>query len=319
MNNRREIIFIYDVKDANPNGDPDDGNRPRMDSEGYNIVTDVRLKRTIRDYWLANKDVVGGKDVLVKRVEQTSGELKSMGELIKTALGIGDVSKSSAGETVERIRKEVPETFIDVKFFGAAITLKGANVSLTGPVQFGIGRSLNKPTIRSLTITTTFAAGEGRTAGTFGETVGVDYSLICFPGVVAENTAKIMGLSDEDLPALWKGLWYGTKNLNTRSKFNHSPRLLAVIVSKEKEFQIGGLNRLLKAHSYREDGKILSEQDVWIKVDDLLARLEQFKDSILKIELLEDPIIKYSEDGQSFRSLEEILKEHGFIIEKLSI
>ncbi len=314
MKNRREIIFLYDVKDANPNGDPDEGNRPRMDSEGYNVVTDVRLKRTVRDYWIQKYNGAKGKDVLVKRVEKADDKtIMSMGDLIKQALGLEEGYEKKAREVITRITKEVPATFADVRFFGAAITLKGANVSMTGPVQFGIGRSLNKPGIKTYSITTTFASSDNKQQGAFGETNVVDYSLLAFGGIVSETTAKDTGLSDEDLPLLWDGLWLGTKNLNTRSKFNHSPRLLMSVVSKESEFQVGGLYRLLTI----EEGEPKDVQDVAVVADEFLDRLLEFKDSIDRIELKEDSMLTYSYKGERKDSLAGILADEGFKVESL--
>ncbi len=314
MKNRREIIFLYDVKDANPNGDPDEGNRPRMDSEGYNVVTDVRLKRTVRDYWIQKYNGAKGKDVLVKRVEKADDKtIMSMGDLIKQALGLEEGYEKKAREVITRITKEVPATFADVRFFGAAITLKGANVSMTGPVQFGIGRSLNKPSIKTYSITTTFASSDNKQQGAFGETNVVDYSLLAFGGIVSETTAKDTGLSDEDLPLLWDGLWLGTKNLNTRSKFNHSPRLLMSVVSKESEFQVGGLYRLLTI----EEGEPKDVQDVAVVADEFLDRLLEFKDSIDRIELKEDSMLTYSYKGERKDSLAGILADEGFKVESL--
>ena len=308
LKQRREIIFLYDVKDANPNGDPDNGNQPRMDPDGYNVVTDVRLKRTIRDYWIKN-----GKNVLVRRVEdEATSKLKTMKELITTGLNINESDKNRSD-----IRKKAPETFVDVKFFGAAITLPGANVSITGPVQFGIGRSLNKPNIVNYTITTTFAATENKGQGSFGETQGIDYSLIAFPGIISETTAKETGLSEEELSNLWDGLWYGTKNLNTRSKFNHNPRLLLVVVSKEEQFQIGGLNRKLNLKKLDSDQNILSESSIHIDVTKLINRILEFKDSISHIELKEDSSLKFVYNDGDPSSLANILQSKDITVSEL--
>jgi CRISPR-associated protein Csh2 len=313
LKNRREIIFLYDVKDANPNGDPDESNRPRMDHEGHNIVTDVRLKRTIRDHWISKYDGLEGKEVLVKRSENVNdGTVRSMGDLIKLALNIKDDSKIERS----RIREEIPKTFIDTRFFGGAITLTGANVSITGPVQFGIGRSLNQPTVVQHTITTTFSSGEGKGTGTFGETHMVDYSLIAFPGIVAETTAKETKLMESDLPNLWDGLWNGTKNLNTRSKFNHNPRLLLVVISKEAEFQIGGLSRLLKVKVLNDKQKATSEKDVVLVLDDLVKRLKEFTSNISQIEVAEDKLLQAELNGSS-GSVIELLKSTGIEVKTL--
>lgn len=302
------------MKDANPNGDPDEGNRPRMDSDGYNVVTDVRLKRTIRDYWISTYQGETGKDVLVRRVEKSEDSgIMSMGDLIKQALKLEEGYEKNARKVISRITSDVPKTFADVRFFGAAITLKKANVSMVGPVQFGIGRSLNKPTIKTYSITTTFAAGDDKQQGTFGETNVVDYSLISFGGIISESAARDTGLSDNDLPLLWDGLWLGTKNLNTRSKFNHSPRLLLSVVSKESEFQIGGLYRLLSMSA--DEPKDVS--DASVEVDRLVERLLEFKDSIERIEIKEDTMLSFMYNGERSQSLSAILSDAGFNIEEI--
>ena len=150
---RREIVFVYDVTDANPNGDPDDGNRPRMDENGYNIVTDVRLKRTIRDYWDRTLSGKSGFDILVKkRIDPDTAFRKTKGDLVVDALGIDTkkLGKSKADreyttKVLKSIITDIPAKFIDPRCFGAAVTLEHATYSHVGPVQFAIGRSLNKP------------------------------------------------------------------------------------------------------------------------------------------------------------------------------
>jgi len=316
LKQRHEIIFLYDVTDANPNGDPDDANRPRMDHRGYNIVTDVRLKRTIRDYWI-DKYGSDGKKVLIRRVEKVEdGTVKSMGNLITDALDLPEkISKGDSAKVVKRIRKEIPNKFIDVRFFGAAVTLKNANVSITGPAQFGIGRSLNRPRLESHTITTTFASGDDKKTGTFGQTHTVDYSLIGFGGIISETTAETTGLEEEDLQLLWDGLWDGTKNLNTRSKFNHLPRLLVSVVSKDGEFQIGGLYRKMDIITENKDERINSEDDVIIDLTEFLKALTEYQSSIDRILVKEDYSLQYSLDDKKIESLKITLENAKFTVQ----
>lgn len=321
LNKRHEIIFLYDVKDANPNGDPDDSNRPRTDHLGYNIVTDVRLKRTVRDYWLQHYQNKSGMDVLVKRSENVEdGTVKSMAQLITDALDLPEkIEKKAAGKIVQSIRKDVPATFMDVRFFGGAITLKGANVSITGPVQFAIGRSLNRPRINTHTITTTFSSGEGKAAGTFGETHTVDYSLIAFGGVISETTAIDTDLKPDELKYLWEGLWKGTKNLNTRSKFNHVPRLMISIMSMEGEFQIGGMYRRLELDLDSAEERINSENDVIINLDKFINRLNLHKDAVEKIFVKEDDLMNYIYQNTNVTSLKALLKDQGFTVDEFPL
>ncbi len=300
--NRREIIFIYDVTESNPNGDPDDSNRPRMNVDGYNIVTDVRLKRTIRDYWLNkfNEKKEKGSDVIVKRELKTSStEIKSMEDLVIDALNLDKdkldkKDKKYQAEALLKIINELSRVFIDVRAFGAAVTVKGATHQITGPVQFGLGKSLNKPEVKQLTITTTFASQEGRGAGTFGEYHIVDYSLILFHGIASEYSAINTGFSEEDLKKVYEGMWDGTRMLNTRSKFNHIPRVLISVVSKEKDFQVGGLDETIKLEDINVKSIKLSKLDL----TEFFERLKKFSGGIEKIEYIIDPDVQLYLNGK---------------------
>ncbi len=314
VNRRREMLFLYDVTDSNPNGDPDNENLPRMDLDGYNIVTDVRLKRTIRDYWLKTKKDEPNMQVLVQRkVVEKNGTILNMENLVYEALK--ETTKTEKSKLLLKIMKELPKIFIDIRCFGAAITVKGASHSFTGPMQFAIGRSLNKPTISTHTITTTFgataASGEGKRAGTFGTFHIVDYSMLLFHGLLCEQNAKETEMSEKDLLILFEGLWYGTKLLNTRSKFNHIPRLLLSVVSKEKEFQIGGIDKLVSLAN--EDG-IKKVIDAKIQMKALVDRLIEYKENIEKIELVTGDDLQLYNDNTKIDDFEKYLKDKGFTV-----
>ncbi|MHA1341963.1 MAG: type I-B CRISPR-associated protein Cas7/Csh2, partial [Promethearchaeota archaeon] len=275
IKNRFELIFLYDVRDANPNGDPDNANLPRMDDEtGENIVTDLRLKRTIRDYWASNN-----KDILVRAEDDEKGNRKSMANLVLDFLGLKKADKKNAGEIKTKILEGVPKKYIDIRAFGAAITLENANVSITGAVQFGLGRSLNKPNIHSITITTTLASGEQKGMGTIGEYHVVDYSLIRFHGIISEINARKSLFSENDLKDLLDAMWNGTKQLNTRSKFNHIPRLLIAIKMKEGMTQIGDLDL---EFSLSNAQPIKSIEDVALNASEFLKKITPYK-SIIEI------------------------------------
>jgi len=125
IKNRSEILFLYDVTDANPNGDPVDENKPRIDEEtGVNIVTDVRLKRTVRDYLHYYK----GLDVFVLEIREDSGSLRTKEKRLADFKGNEDIVKRC----------------IDVRLFGATTAVRDKTMTLTGPVQFKYGRSLHR-------------------------------------------------------------------------------------------------------------------------------------------------------------------------------
>ncbi|MHA1360052.1 MAG: type I-B CRISPR-associated protein Cas7/Csh2 [Candidatus Helarchaeota archaeon] len=301
ISNRYEIVFLYDVRDANPNGDPDTSNMPRMDEvTGENIVTDVRLKRTIRDHWLSQE-----KNVLVRAETDEKGNRKSMDALATDYLDLGKIDKKKAAEARKKLINEMPGDFIDVRTFGAAITLKEANVSITGPVQFGLGRSLNLPNINSRSITTTLASGEEKGMGTIGMYHTVDYSLIRFHGLVNEYSAKKVEFSEIDLNELLKAMWIGTKQLNTRSKFNHMPRFLLVVKSKEGMPQVGDLDLCI---SLIERKGLTSIKDVKLDVSRLIERLAALGDRIEGKKVQIDSNLIFLKDGNEITP-EEFIRE----------
>ena len=321
LEHRREIIFAYDVTDSNPNGDPDDDNRPRMDADGYNIVTDVRLKRTIRDYWDRTLSGKAGFAVLVKRhVDPDTAYLKTMGGIVVEELGIDEAKLGKdvkyRASVVQKIITEIPAKFIDARCFGAAITLQNASYSHVGPVQFAIGRSLNKPDVKSFTITTTFASDVEKAAGTFGEFHVVDYSLILFHGIASEHTAKDSGMAEGDLLHLYRGLWQGTKMLNTRSKFNHVPRFLISVVSKKDHFQIGGLDRFVKLTV--EDG-IKKATDALVDITSLVDILKANAGNIERIEILSDTSLRFKCGKEESSDLVSLLAKTGLSVKTLEL
>ncbi|MHA1370316.1 MAG: type I-B CRISPR-associated protein Cas7/Csh2 [Promethearchaeota archaeon] len=304
IKNRNEIVFIYDVRDANPNGDPDNANMPRIDEEtGENEVTDVRLKRTIRDYWDAK-----GMPILYRAEEDEKGNRMSMDDLAKKFLEKKcNYTKKTVDATARPILAEkLPEEYIDVRSFGAAVTLKKANVSITGPVQFGLGRSLNKPKVTTRTITTTVASGEDKGQGTFGEYHVVDYSIIRFHGIVNERSAEITNFSEDDLKKLNDGLWNGTMQLNTRSKFNHMPRLLINVKSKPGYGHVGDLDICFKLATNNEPR---SFSDVKLDITTFIERIKNYEENIEEISVLMDDDLTLVFRGDEVKSIEEAAKK----------
>ena len=167
---RSEILFLYDVTDANPNGDPVDENKPRIDEEtGINIVTDVRLKRTIRDYLHDYKK----KDVFIIETRDDKGNLRTKEDRL------GDFKTPA----------DLLDKCIDIRLFGATTAVEGKSMVLTGPVQFKYGRSLHKVDLTYVKGTTVMPSKADKKQGTFTERYILPYSLIAFYGVINENAA----------------------------------------------------------------------------------------------------------------------------------
>ena len=251
--NRSEMVFLYDISYANPNGDPLDENKPRIDEDvELNIVTDVRLKRTVRDY-LHNFKSQG---IFVKEIEDDKGNIQD------AKLRAEDYLFDDNGEKLEKksvslaemkkiMYNNILKECIDVRLFGGTIPIEKSNkekssITLTGPVQFRFGRSMHKVEMKHIKGTGAFASGKDKKQKTFREEYILPYSLISFYGVVNENAAEKTLMTEHDEELLIEGIWNGTKNLITRSKFGQMPRLLLNVTYSAKNYFIGDLDKKLK-------------------------------------------------------------------------
>ncbi|MCI6965791.1 type I-C CRISPR-associated protein Cas7/Csd2 [bacterium] len=215
--NRYEFVIFFDVENGNPNGDPDAGNMPRIDPEtGYGIVTDVCLKRKIRNYVETVRDGVPGYRIYVK----DSVPLNRSDAEACAYLGVEPDEKSLKAakkkddKLDEKLRNFMCENFFDIRTFGAVMTtfVKGAlNCGqVRGPVQLGFARSIDPILPQEVTITrvaiTTEADAEKK--GTeMGRKYIVPYALYRAEGYVSANLArKVTGFSEDDLQLLWEAI-----------------------------------------------------------------------------------------------------------------
>lgn len=292
IKNRSEILFLYDVKDANPNGDPVDENKPRIDEEtGVNIVTDVRLKRTIRDYLHYYK----GKDVFIIEIRDDNGNLTTKEKRLEDF----------------KDNQDILEKCIDVRLFGATTAVKGKTMTLTGPVQFKFGRSLHRVDLTYIKGTSVMPSAQDKKQGTFTEKYILPYSLIAFYGIVNENAARTQGinLTEEDVELMLEAAWLGTLNLASTSKFGHMPRLLLQVIYREgTNTFIGELDRRIKFVSEMNDEAIRDITDGVLVIDDLLAALKQHKDEIVKVRIKVDDRVTVQANGK-VAPLSELLAE----------
>ncbi len=314
LEKRSELVFLYDIRDGNPNGDPMDENKPRIDEEsGINIVTDVRLKRTIRDYLYDSL----GEEILIRTIQLKDSLAIQDGKT--RALDFCDTSKKTFQEQLKSIENNVLEQCIDVRLFGVTLPIelkdgskkKTTSFKRTGPVQFNMGRSLHQVEIKHIKGTGAFAskAGEGveREQQTFRDEYILHYSLISFHGLINENTAQHTSLSENDVQLLLEGIWNGTKGLISRSKMGQMPRLLLRVEYNTKNFHIGDLDKGIKLTSDLEEVSIRSPTDYFLDVDKLLQNITAHKDKIDNIFIKFDADINFRKAGKII-SLHEAIK-----------
>lgn len=277
IRNRRELLFLYDVKNANPNGDPADENKPRMDEEtGLNIVTDVRLKRTIRDYLFTSlgHNPENGRDIFVRTTESSKGGIKD-----------GKARSLDFGKKKDEMLSNILSKCIDIRLFGGVLPLDKDSIIFTGPVQFKMANSLHRVELQYMKGTGAFASKDGANQQTFREEYILPYSLIAFYGIVNENAAKLTGLTDSDVQELKLGMWDGTKNLISRSKFEHSPKLLVEIKYKEQNFFIGELDKYISFDTDLPGEKIRDIEDGRINLSKLGEVIKIHSDKIESVEV----------------------------------
>lgn len=281
IQNRSEILFLYDVKYANPNGDPMDMNRPRIDEDSNHcLVTDVRLKRTIRDYFLEkgyDGQTDANKDIFVRD------------EKGKPVTG---ATRAKAYDNED----EFIEKYIDVRLFGGVSAAAGKKFNLTGPVQFGMGKSLHPVKENFIKGTGAFATREGAEQKTFREEYNITYGLIGFHGIINENAAKHTKLTDSDVDLLIEGTWNGTKDLISRSKKGHMPRLL-IKVNYQPGYYIGDLLETLEltTENDKELDQIQDVSEYTLKTEKLNEVLQKHQDKIISVEVKIDDRLQLSE------------------------
>ena len=279
IENRSEIVFLYDAVDANPNGDPlTEENHPRVDEyTGEAIVTDVRLKRVVRDYIDAQ-----GEMILVKASGE--GQRDDKGDRYETIYE--EMEPLLDDETDEE--SAFLSVATDVRLFGDSRAFDESPIdgSYTGPVQFNFGRSMHSVHEVSHGKTSVLSASseeqrEGKVGGNMYTDHRLAYALMRFHGVVNENAAEDTGLSERDVALLENGLWYGTRELtNTSSKRGHEPRLLLRVEYGEDDYHIGDLHHSLSLRTEGDPKAMRDVSDAVIEVDDLLDLLGEHDDRI---------------------------------------
>lgn len=214
LNNRYDFVLVFDVRDGNPNGDPDAGNLPRLDAEsGHGLVTDVSLKRKVRNFVGLVKGETPPFDIYVKEkavLNQTHEKAYveiGAGEELK-----GDKKRKGSGDTVDKARQWMCANFYDVRTFGAVMST-GINCGqVRGPVQLTFARSIDPIIAQEHSITRMAVATEAEAEKQQGDnrTMGrkhtVPYGIYVAHGFVSAFLAKQTGFGEADLELLWQAL-----------------------------------------------------------------------------------------------------------------
>ena len=202
IKNRFDFVYIFDVQDGNPNGDPDAGNLPRVDAEtGMGLITDVCLKRKIRNYVQLAKECSNGYDIFIK-------EKAVLDSLVEKAYDFSEVSNAPDERKKSIAKKVMCKYYYDIRTFGAVIATSGKQDQVKGPVQLTFARSADpiatmEHSITRMAVTKETDLGKERT---MGRKATVPYALYICHGFISANLSQKTGFSEEDLELFWDAL-----------------------------------------------------------------------------------------------------------------
>ena len=208
LTNRYDFVILFDVENGNPNGDPDAGNAPRVDAEsGYGYITDVCLKRKIRNYVELAKEGVPGYNILIKPDRWLNAKFTEAYE----AEGLKTKNKGKNPDDVKKARDYMCRTYFDVRAFGAVMSTGDDSCGIVrGPVQINFARSISPVNIQDVTITRQARTTDDRkeTGDTeMGRKSVIPYALYRAEGYISAALAnKSTGLSEEDIELLWTAI-----------------------------------------------------------------------------------------------------------------
>lgn len=206
IKNRYEFILLFDVKDGNPNGDPDAGNLPRVDAEtGMGLVTDVCLKRKVRNYVQLTKNCQDPYDIFIK-------EKAILNSMIDEAHKDDSVKSKDKNEKTEAARMVMCKKYYDVRTFGAVMSTGENAGQVRGPIQLTFSRSIDPIMVSEHTITRMCVATEKEAEKqqgdnrTMGRKSTVPYALYKCHGYVSAHLANQTGFNEDDLSLFWEAL-----------------------------------------------------------------------------------------------------------------
>ena len=287
INNKVDFLMTIEVKNANPNGDPLTSNMPRIDSLGYGIISDVCIKRKIRNRMqdqFKENDLGEGYDIFVKANDRIDDDFKSLEKRYKAYF-----DKEKDNEVIER---SMNEKWIDVRSFGQVVTFNKKSIGIRGPVSISISKSLDPVITETMQIvrsTNGQDAGEKRSSDTMGSKNFIDYGVYLVQGSVNSFYSERTGFDEKDLKILKEALRTlfindvssarpdGSMEIKEIYWFTHSNKLGNVSSAKIKQLvnydqiDINNTNPSYEDYNFRLDDK----------------KLKEYKDKGLTLEIIE--------------------------------
>ncbi len=262
---KSEVLYLYESKYSIPNGDPFTGEQRYDDETKRVLVSDVRIKRYVRDYFIEQNQMDEGKyEIFVfnDKTQVAEGSKESGSSARMQSLWAKYYPKKPEKKMLEKAALELLQKCIDVRLFGGISTEKEAAVNITGPVQFALlNPSLNKVDLRIHQNTSVFSSSADKSRGAIGTTSVVPYALNQIHGWINPYSAKNSGLTEIDINELFVAMWNSINNSNTRSKSNQSSVLLIQIIYRNPNDKLYGTDKLISISSSKEEEQIRDMED----------------------------------------------------------
>lgn len=262
---KSEVLYLYESKYSIPNGDPFTGEQRYDDETKRVLVSDVRIKRYVRDYFIEQNQMDEGKyEIFVfnDKTQVAEGSKESGSSARMQSLWAKYYPKKPEKKMLEKAALELLQKCIDVRLFGGISTEKEAAVNITGPVQFALlNPSLNKVDLRIHQNTSVFSSSADKSRGAIGTTSVVPYALNQIHGWINPYSAKNSGLTEVDINELFVAMWNSINNSNTRSKSNQSSVLLIQIIYRNPNDKLYGTDKLISISSSKEEEQIRDIED----------------------------------------------------------
>jgi len=304
------IYYFMSATRCLPNGDPANGNKPRVDNfTGKGIITDGRLKRYIRDYVMD----VFGEDMLLP-YDITEEKMKDR---------IKAISSSSNEEMNDEVYNLLTSQY-DVRLFGATTNMtereEGCDkpLNITGPVQFAEGVSLNEIGVIGHSITNHFSKASEGSSANMGKKYIVRHGLYAFDGSISCLGGQQTGLTYDDLDKLDKAMLHSYNYKNTSSKKDQEARLYIRVENKSTDKQLEYASKLAKLNSEKPGNEIEDINDYTLDIDNIIEVINEAKDYIEEITVYHHKDLELESDYFDNNDFVGYLKDSGYKVNELN-
>lgn len=306
MNNENDvhntgILFLFDNRNGSINGDRANNNIPRINSDGYAIVTSNCIKSMIREYIKKSK----GSEYIMRKIDtEVTDDLQEEGNETVMLRDLNMTKEEIKQITNEEFIEKLKLQYIDYRLFGSFIGKE------SGPCQIYTAKSLNKTKITKYSGTTVLSSKEEKKTGTFRKNYTTEYAIFSCYGIINPNLSKFTNMKKDDCDVLINSIKNTFSECSSRSKHNSKTRLVLTVILKNKNYKISDLSKKILL---RNENKVSKYQECVFEVDGLISYLRSIKDQIEKITLYEDGGCQYYCNNKRSFYLRDVLQSNKLL------